>query len=375
MARYDRYVLSQYLLFFGFFALILVAVFWINRAVKLFDWLIGDGQSVLVFLEFSALVLPNLIRTVLPLAVFAAAVYVTNRLRVESELTAMQATGSGPWRLSRPALMLGLVSAVMMGILTNILLPASLAQLEKREGEISRNLTARLLSEGRFLHPVPGVTFFIRDIDEEGLLNDVFLSDNRKADQIVTFTASRAFLVREDEQASLVMVDGMAQRLDRAGRTLSTTQFADFSYDITGLIKKDEAKRRDIRALQTFELARAWDRIVADGHASDGDVAEELHLRIARALICVAVALVGYSAMMLGGFSRFGAWRQGMLAFVLLIVTELMRGLVTDPVLKDAALWPLLYLPTLFGLASAFVFLRLASHPWQPRQGGKARSA
>ena len=104
MSRYDRYVLSQLLLFFGFFALVLVAVFWINRAVVLFDRLIGDGQSALVFLEFTALALPNLIRMVLPMAAFAAAIYVINRLNSESELTVMQATGSSPWRMARPIL-------------------------------------------------------------------------------------------------------------------------------------------------------------------------------------------------------------------------------------------------------------------------------
>ena len=80
MAKFDRYMLSQLLVLFGFFSLVLVAVFWINRAVVLFDRLIGDGQTALVFLEFSALGMPKLISTVLPLSTFAAAVYVTNRL-------------------------------------------------------------------------------------------------------------------------------------------------------------------------------------------------------------------------------------------------------------------------------------------------------
>ena len=57
-------MLSQLLVMFGFFALVLVALFWINRAVVLFDRLIGDGQSTLVFLEFTALGLPKLIVTV-----------------------------------------------------------------------------------------------------------------------------------------------------------------------------------------------------------------------------------------------------------------------------------------------------------------------
>ena len=175
MSRYDRYVLSQYLLFFGFFALVLVAVFWINRAVVLFDRLIGDGQSAFVFLEFSALALPNLIRMVVPIAAFGAAVYLTNRLNGDSELTVMQATGSSPWRLARPALWFGLVTAGMMSVLTHFLLPASINQLALREAEVARNVTARLLTAGEFLHPTAGVTFYIRQIDNDGTLRDVFL--------------------------------------------------------------------------------------------------------------------------------------------------------------------------------------------------------
>ena len=97
MGHVDRYVLSQLLVLFGFFALVLVAIFWINRAVILFDTLIGDGQTALVFLEFTALGLPRLVATVLPIATFAASVYVTNRMSGESELTVLQAAGSGPW--------------------------------------------------------------------------------------------------------------------------------------------------------------------------------------------------------------------------------------------------------------------------------------
>lgn len=151
MARFDRYMLSQFLLLFGFFALVLVAVFWINRAVVLFDRLIGDGQTALVFLEFTSLSLPKLIVTVLPIATFAASVYVTNRLSGESELVVMQATGSGPWRLARPVLAYGLIVAAMMSLLTHVLVPAAQGQLSIREAEISRNVTSRLLTEGTFL--------------------------------------------------------------------------------------------------------------------------------------------------------------------------------------------------------------------------------
>ena len=378
MSRYDRYVLSQFLLFFGFFALVLVAVFWINRAVVLFDRLIGDGQSALVFFEFTALTLPNLIRMVLPMAAFAASVYVTNRLNAESELTVMQATGSSPARLARPALAFGVICALMMSALTHFLLPASISQLAVREAEVSRNVTARLLTEGSFLHPSTGVTFYIRQIDTDGTLNDVYLSDRRNPAQVVTYTGTRAFLVRNDGRANLIMVDGLAQRLDVASRTLSTTEFADFSYDISGLVKIDDEKERSIRAIPTLELIQTRDAIAARGVYSAGQLAEELHLRFARATICIAVALIGFSALMLGAFSRFGVWKQGLLAFVLLIVLEGLRGVVSKPVLRDADLWPLIYLPTGIGLLLAALFLRFGARPLWParlRRGGKVARA
>ena len=74
MGRTDRYILSQLLVLFGFFSLVLVSIYWINRAVVLFDTLIGSGYSTLVFLEFTALSLPNVIRMALPLAEFALAI-------------------------------------------------------------------------------------------------------------------------------------------------------------------------------------------------------------------------------------------------------------------------------------------------------------
>lgn len=363
MSRYDRYVLSQLLLFFGFFALVLVAVFWINRAVILFDRLIGGGQSAMVFLEFTALALPNLIRMVLPMAAFAAAVYVTNRMSSEGELTVMQATGSSPWRLARPALVFGLISAAIMGMLTNVLQPASVRQLAVREVEVARNVTAKLLSEGSFLHPTAGVTFFIRRIDPDGTLNDVFLSDRRDPAFGITYTGSRAFLVRNGDQDNLIMVDGLAQRLDVGNRTLSTTLFADLSYDISAVVRKEENRTRSLGAIPSRELMRESDRIISEEGYTGGQVTQELHRRIARPLICVAVALIGFSTLLLGSFSRFGVWRQALLAFALLVLLELLRGVFSDPVAENPALWPLIYLPTLIGLAVSALFLHVSARP------------
>lgn len=363
MSKFDRYVLSQYLLFFGFFSLILVAVFWLNQAVVLFDVLVGDGQSAFVFIEFTALSMPRLIRMILPMATFAGVIYATNRLSNESELTVMQATGSSPWQMARPALWFGLIVGLAMAVLTNFLLPLSVGRLQVREAEISQNVAARLLTEGTFLHPIDGVTFYIREIGLDGALTDVFLSDRRDPAQPVLYTAARAFLVREDSGARLIMVDGMAQVFDPQRQALSVTEFEDFSYDISALIPSGAEGARSYRSIPTLELMANMAAISENENQSLGKLTEELHVRFTRPLNCIAVALIGFSTLLLGGFSRFGLWRQMLGAFGLLVVLETLRGTVSPPVVANPSMWPILYLPPLIGFALSALFLSMAGRP------------
>ncbi len=363
MSRIDRYMLSQLLLHFAFFALVLVAIFWINRAVQLFDRLIGDGQSARVFFEFTMLGLPKLITNVVPIAAFAGSVYVTHRMNNDSELTVMHATGSGPWRLVRPVFAYGLIVGLFMASLMHFAVPAAQKQLSKREIEISQNITSRLLSEGAFLSPAPSVTFYTQSIDDEGVLKNVFLSDRRRADRTTTYTAHEAYLVREDDEYTLIMVDGLAQQLDTETRRLSTTTFRDFSFNISALISSNSGPSSSVKTASTGTLLFDWPALSEATGFSQGSIAEEVHSRFAQPLFVVVAALVGFSTLLIGGYSRFGVWREVIIAFVLLLAIDGMRGGLIDAVLKDANLWAIMYIPSTLGAVLAISMLSYASKP------------
>ncbi|GIT87243.1 MULTISPECIES: LPS export ABC transporter permease LptF [Roseobacter] len=363
MVRLDRYMLSQLLVLFGFFALVLVAILWINRGVSLFDQLISDGQSALVFLEFTALGLPKLITTVLPIATFAAAVYVTNRMNNESELTVLQATGSGPVRLARPVLVFGVIVFLMASVLHHVLMPLAQQQLGHRQNEIAQNATSRLLTEGRFLHPSEGVTFYTQQIDDDGVLRDVFLSDRRRAEEGVIYTAAHAYLIRDEDRTSLIMVDGLAQRLTTATDRLATANFRDFSFDISALVQNDVSQRLDPDRMTTFQLLTPWDQLSRETGRSIGTISQSFHARIADPLFCIVAALIGFSTLMIGGFSRFGVWREVAFAFVLLVAIDGVRSTLQSPVRRDPELWPLLYLPTFISALLVIAMLWIAARP------------
>ncbi len=367
MSRFDRYLTAQYLTLFGFFALVLVLVYWVNRAVGLFDRLIGGGQSALVFLEFSLLTLPNVVRLVLPVAAFAAATYVTNRLNQDGELVVVRATGFSAFRLARPVVMFGLVVAAMMLTLTHVIVPASRAILAERSAEIEANVTARLLSDGRFIHPTDGITFYIREISANGELLDIFLADDRGAGSRVTYAARRALLARADDGPKLIMFEGMSQTLDRASQRLAVTHFADFTYDLGTMLNTGARGRLTMEELSTPVLLRASEETQALTGATRAELVSEAHGRFAQPLLAPAAALIGFATLMLGAFSRFGLWRQMVGAVLLLIVVQMLNNAALGATLRDARAWPLAYAAPLVGLGIGLALLWLSERPRRVR--------
>lgn len=380
MTRFDRYMLSQFMVLFGFFALVLVSIFWINKAVRMFDRLVGDGQPAWVFLEFTALTLPGVIGMVLPIAAFAGAVYVTNRLSTESELTVVQATGYSPLRLIRAAAVFGVIIALIMSLLSHYLIPTSLSELRQREAEVRQSVSARFLEEGEFLHPAPGITFYIRDISPEGELRDVFLSDRRNTESPVTYTSALAYLVQEGGGTKLVMVKGLAQTLRADGKRLFTTHFDDFSYDISQLIARNPTNLNKVEFAHTADLILKADEVKEVTGASEGLLQFTLHSRFAQALMCIVAALIGFATLLLGSFSRFGVWWQILIAFLLLVGIKLVEGSITGVVISQPAMWPLMYLPSGIGFGTTLILLYLAGRPgilkrllpWRRAQPGGA---
>ncbi len=364
MAKFDRYMLSQLMVLFGFFSLVLVLVYWINRAVVLFDRLIADGQAFGVFVEFSILSLPSVIQLALPLASFAATVYVTNRMSTEAELTVVQAAGYSPFRLARPVLYFGLIVALFMSVLTHFLVPLSSTRLADRQADVARNITARLVTEGQFLEPASGVTFYVRDVSPSGALLDIFLSDVRSPSRQVTYTASQAFLIREEDSIQLVMTDGLIQTFLTQDQRLFTTTFEDFAFNISALTGDDAVARRDYRNLTTPQLLNPTPEIVAETRRSAARLIARGHDRFGQSILATVGALLGFAALMVGGYSRFGVWKQIVFAVLLIVLIKAFETVGLNAARSDPSLWFASYLQNIVGFVIVWFLLFWAGRPY-----------
>lgn len=374
MSRIDRYILKMMLIFFGFFALVLVAVYWVNRAVSLFETLIGDGQTALVVLEFTLLTLPMVISVVLPVAAFAATAYGTNRLSGESELVAMQAAGLSPWRMARPVLIFGLVVGLMVAVLVHALVPMARDRLAERQEQIAENVTAQFLNPGVFQYPASGITLFIREISPVGELEGIFLEDARDPAAATSYSAEKALIVKSETGPKLIMMNGMIQSLTPTDKTprLMVTRFDDMAYDLAGMFGGTAKRGRDLRDYSTQRLLAPDQALLDATGATPARARLEGHERIAQPLLAPVAAMLGFAALLVGGFSRFGVWRQITWAIIALIFVQLLTNWAANQAGEDAARWPLVYLPAAVGTVICIVLLWLAARPRHLRKRGEA---
>ncbi len=368
VGRIDRYLLSQLLGVFGLASLVLVMVFWINQAVRVFDQLIADGQSPRVFLELTALVLPSILEEVLPFAGVAATLYAVARLAGDSEIVVVQATGASPWRLARPVLLFGLIVAALVSVLAHVLVPASFGRLVDRQAAIAETATARLLRPGEFVSPQDGLTLYIRESPAIGEFRGLLISDARDARQPVTVTAVGALLVSGPAGPQLVLRDGMVQQVGSEDGRLVATGFSELTYDLAPLLPRAEGGPRSVRELPTAELLRPTEALATETGRSGAQLFAEAQDRIADALVAPGAALIALGALLLGQFSRFGVWRQVILAAVLVILVKGVEGPAGSLVRDDPGLWPLAYLPAGLGFLLGGALLGLAAQPrWRRR--------
>jgi lipopolysaccharide export system permease protein len=375
LSRLDRYILWQLLTVWAFFTLILVVVLWVNRAVGLFDRLIGGGEAIRLFLEMTALSLPGLLRVAAPIGAFAAAVYVTNRLSRDSELAVVQATGFSPQRIARGFLAFGAVVAVAMTVLTNFLVPASRAAIAEREVAIARNASTPLLREGTFHFPTKGVAYFVSRVGNDGALSGILLSDRRDPAADVTYTAGSGRLAVTQQGLRLVLIDGMAQRRTTGTGRLALSRFADFSIDLGAMLPAPPSPRPDPVILSTAALLAADAGLVAASGRDRAAFLAEAHRRLSQPLLAPAVALIGFATLVVGGFSRFGLWRQIIGAVVLLILVQMAATWGQGQALRDEDRWPLLWLGPIVGWVIAAGLLFLAARPPGRRRGRGAVAA
>ena len=157
MGSINRYIVRTTL---GAFLLVLIsltAVIWVTHILRDIDIITNQGQTVIVFVGITGLLVPALVLVIAPLAFMLAAAYALNKLNTDSEIIVMNAAGMSPWRIFLPFFGVAIIVSILVAAISAYIAPKCLRELRTLLTKVRADLVANIVQPGA-LHTTRGRT-------------------------------------------------------------------------------------------------------------------------------------------------------------------------------------------------------------------------
>jgi lipopolysaccharide export system permease protein len=221
---------------FGAFVLVLVslsAIIWITQALRDLNLMTNQAQTFWVFIQITALIIPQLVIVIAPIALVIAVAYILNKLAADSEIIVINASGMSPWRMFRPFLAVALVVSVLVAILTAWGSPESLRSFRRWLTEIRADLVTYIVRPGRFVTVQNGITFHIRERGLQGQLLGVLIDDKRNPKEHLSILAEQGEILKNERGTFLILQGGTVQRHEVGQLEPHMVEFDRYAFDLS----------------------------------------------------------------------------------------------------------------------------------------------
>jgi lipopolysaccharide export system permease protein len=301
----------------------LTGVIWVTQALKDFDLLTTKGQSLVIFLLATGLIIPSLIMIIAPIALFAAILFTLNKLNGDSELVVMSAAGLSPTRLLRPFAVLMVLVALLVGAMSLWLMPSSFAQLRNLLSMVRSDFLSRVVREGQFTSLDRGFVFHYRERGPGGALLGIFMQDRRDPARISTYIAESGVTIVNGPENYLVLEKGSVQRQSTGGHDPIIVVFDRYAIDLAQFGAESEGAPLKPRERSTWALM-APSPTDTYAPANPGQIRAELHDRLVNPLYAILFGMIAFAALGQARTTRQGRSMALIGAILTLIVV---RGL------------------------------------------------
>jgi lipopolysaccharide export system permease protein len=282
---------------FGAFLVVLVsltATIWLTQALRDVDLMTGQGQTILVFIGITSLIIPQLVMVIAPVALVVAASHNLHKLATDSEIIVMNGAGMRPWTLLRPFIAATILASVILAIIGAYVAPESLRTLRRWITEVRTDLVSNIVQPGRFQQIEPGLAFYIRERRPNGLLVGLIMDDRRDPAQRVTIVAETGELLKNEGGSYLLLQTGSIQRHEAKQRDPAIVEFDRYAFDLSQFSSGTQVVKYSVRERFLWQLInpKADDPLYKE---QPGQFRAELHDRILGPIYPFAFMLIAFA--------------------------------------------------------------------------------
>ena len=233
MGSLSWYVFRTTMVAFLITLITLTVVIWFTQAMRDFDLITSQRQTLFVFVGITGLIIPLLIMMLAPIALVLSAAHVLNKLGSDSEIIVMNAAGISPWRLLTPFLASAVVVSILVAGIAAYVSPVSLRGLRDWASQVRADILTNIVQPGRFTTVSGDLTFHIADRRPDGLLLGIFVDDARDPKEHSTYLAQQGEIVKNEQGSFLVMENGSIQRTEAGERDPRIVTFDRYAFDLS----------------------------------------------------------------------------------------------------------------------------------------------
>ena len=256
MSRFNIYIIKEILLSFFLLVTLLTGILWLGQGLRHIDLLTSDNISFVSYLSYIVMLIPKITTLTIPISLFLTVLLCINRIRTDSELLILWASGqSNTSILIKPILLISISIFFIYLLITIMVTPYTLNEIRQKIIEIrSSGISSSILQERKFISPTDELTIFIQERDGSKIDN-LLIHDLKNKNKPQTYIAQKGEFISDGSIKLLRLFNGNIQILDKSNQRISEIEFDTYDLDLSPY-SKVESNHRYSDELFTTEIYR-----------------------------------------------------------------------------------------------------------------------
>ena len=319
MKKLNSYITKQIIIGFLLVSFSLMSIIWLSQSLRFLDLIASKGISIGMFVELTTLLMPRIFTILAPISLFAAILFVYNRMLSDQELVVMKSAGISPWQLSKPSLLVGFMLLIANIYVMNIGIPKAEDAFNNLEWKIKNNVSHLMFREGEFTNLQRNLTVFVTSHDKDGSVGGVIINDERNPNNRSTTTAEKGIIIQTDKGPRIILANGNRQEINKNGN-FSSISFKKYSVDF-GLKETKSRRKNSVRVKSFNDLISALNDNSIPQHERYKMFVEG-NKRITTPLLALTYALIACTGLLISNFNRRGQTKTVSNSLVSVVVIQ-----------------------------------------------------
>ena len=319
-----RNIFKDITTFFIITSLSLTLIVWVIQAVNYLDFVSEDGHSFRVYFMYSMLSLPKIFSKLILFVFFISVFFTISKYEENNEILIFWNYGIKKSEFINKIIKFSFIYFLISIIFSFLIVPKTQDMARSYIRNSSIEYFPSLIKTQHFNDTVSNLTIFVEDKTADGLIKNIFIKENFKANRSKIISAREGILAKKNCSFYLILFDGKIINIDI--RNTNIIQFEKTEFNLSKFNTKSTVfpKIQETNSIKLIECLSSFinnkegffERLFVCDESSVNAVLQEMYKRLIIPLYIIVVAFVA-SCLVIKSKNQFDSIKFKSIIFIL----------------------------------------------------------